>query len=296
MAHRRFGEGEHSEYSDRVRRRSLQGGFRSREEDERESSRGEPWEEGGREEDFGRFGEFGRGGRSYRGRGQHSWQQGREYSSGERYSSHANEPSHWGRSSADDRYWDERGNQWDTEDYRSRSYGTYDDPELSDIRYQDPAERRIGSYDDPYGGYRTGGRASAPHRSGRPREFRGYGDDQRRGERESSFAGTRLPEFGRFAGRGPKGYQRADERIREDVCDRLTDDPDIDASDLTVQVKNCEVTLEGTVQDRQTKRRAEDCAEAVPGVKQVHNRLQVSPNGHFRQGFAGMGGGQPQLR
>src|SRR6185503_8363040 len=33
-----------------------------------------------------------------------------------------------------------------------------------------------------------------------------------------------------YAGRGPRGYQRTDERIREDVCDRLTDDPRIDAS------------------------------------------------------------------
>jgi osmotically-inducible protein OsmY len=31
-------------------------------------------------------------------------------------------------------------------------------------------------------------------------------------------------------GRGPKNYQRSEERIREDVCDRLSDDYLIDAS------------------------------------------------------------------
>ena len=84
-------------------------------------------------------------------------------------------------------------------------------------------------------------------------------------------------EFGRHAGRGPKGYQRSDERIREDVCDRLTCDPEVDASDLTVQVQSGDVTLEGTVDDRWMKRRAEDCIADVPGVRQVHNRLHVGP-------------------
>lgn len=83
------------------------------------------------------------------------------------------------------------------------------------------------------------------------------------------------PRTGRHFGRGPKGYHRSDERIREDVCDRLTADPEVDARDLTVHVKDCEVTLEGTVSDRRMKRCAEDCAEDVPGVSQVHNRLRV---------------------
>lgn len=33
---------------------------------------------------------------------------------------------------------------------------------------------------------------------------------------------------GQYAGRGPRGYTRGDERIREDVCDRLTDDPRVE--------------------------------------------------------------------
>jgi osmotically-inducible protein OsmY len=76
------------------------------------------------------------------------------------------------------------------------------------------------------------------------------------------------------AGRGPRDYQRADSRVLEDVCDRLSDDDEVDASDITVSVKNGEVTLEGTVADRYTKRRAEHIAASVRGVVDVHNQLE----------------------
>lgn len=80
---------------------------------------------------------------------------------------------------------------------------------------------------------------------------------------------------GRFAGRGPRGYQRSDDRIREDVCERLTQHPDIDAVDIEIQVKNGEVTLTGTVEGRDAKRMAEDIAESISGVKDVHNQLRA---------------------
>ena len=76
-------------------------------------------------------------------------------------------------------------------------------------------------------------------------------------------------------GRGPKGYTRSDARIREDVNDRMTDDGWLDASDIEVQVSSSEVTLTGEVNSRQEKRRAEDIAEAVSGVKHVQNNLRV---------------------
>jgi len=81
---------------------------------------------------------------------------------------------------------------------------------------------------------------------------------------------------GIFSGHGPKGYRRSDERIREDVCDLLTDDPRIDASEIDVAVANGEVTLAGTVMDRWWKRLAEDLAVSVSGVRDVHNRLTVT--------------------
>jgi hypothetical protein len=84
------------------------------------------------------------------------------------------------------------------------------------------------------------------------------------------------------SGHGPQGYQRTDERIYEDVCDRLMQHGRIDASDMTVSVSNHEVTLSGTVNSRSAKRTAEDLAEAVPGVTNVHNQLKV--NQRERQG------------
>lgn len=83
-------------------------------------------------------------------------------------------------------------------------------------------------------------------------------------------------EFGRqHWGRGPKGYQRSDNRILEDVCDRLTYS-DVDAGDIEVRVESGEVTLSGFVRDRADKRRAEDVAEEVSGVREVHNNIRVS--------------------
>ena len=69
---------------------------------------------------------------------------------------------------------------------------------------------------------------------------------------------------GPYTGRGPKGYQRADERIREDVCEALAQHGDIDASEIEILVQNGEVTLTGTVEDRYQKRLAEDVVESAP--------------------------------
>jgi hypothetical protein len=91
-----------------------------------------------------------------------------------------------------------------------------------------------------------------------------------------SYAGNYAGERENFSGRGPKGYQRSDERLREQICERMTDDASLDASDVEIEVKNCEVTLKGTVRDRQQKRRAEDLAESCSGVKDVTNNIRVA--------------------
>ncbi len=80
---------------------------------------------------------------------------------------------------------------------------------------------------------------------------------------------------GHFFGRGPKGYRRSDERIKEEISDRLMAHPDIDASDVEVQVANGIVTLTGTVEDRHEKRLTEYVAEDALGVDDVNNQLKV---------------------
>jgi len=81
---------------------------------------------------------------------------------------------------------------------------------------------------------------------------------------------------GGFAGRGPKNYQRSDDRLREEVCDRLMEHDQLDAGEIDVQVRNGEVTLTGTVPDKSMKRFAEDAAEQVMGVRDVMNQLRVA--------------------
>jgi osmotically-inducible protein OsmY len=81
-----------------------------------------------------------------------------------------------------------------------------------------------------------------------------------------------------YRGKGPKDYQRSQDRIREDICDRLTDDDLVDASDIQVQCEGNEVVLTGTVSSREEKRRAEDLVESISGVQNVENRIKVKRN------------------
>ncbi|MCT2557986.1 SWFGD domain-containing protein [Tsuneonella sp. YG55] len=76
-------------------------------------------------------------------------------------------------------------------------------------------------------------------------------------------------------GSGPANYTRSDERILEDACDCLTDDWRLDARNIQVTVKDGEVTLDGTVDHRGAKRRAEDLVEDISGVGHVQNNLRV---------------------
>lgn len=105
-------------------------------------------------------------------------------------------------------------------------------------------------------------------------EYRGYEDRDYQGSQYGygyGYSGA-----GRHRGRGPRGYRRSDERIREDINDRLSDRPDLDASDVDVKVANGEVTLTGNVNSRRDKRLAEDISENVSGVQNVENRLRVN--------------------
>lgn len=80
---------------------------------------------------------------------------------------------------------------------------------------------------------------------------------------------------GPHKGKGPKGYTRSDETIKNEVNEALYHETYVDASDIDVSVDNGEVTLSGTVDSRMAKRRAEDCIERITGVSDVSNHLKV---------------------
>jgi len=80
---------------------------------------------------------------------------------------------------------------------------------------------------------------------------------------------------GEHYGRGPAGYKRSDARIDEEINDHLTEHSYIDATEIVVTVKDGEVTLEGSVPDKDQKYYAEEVAEKVPGVTDVNNLLRV---------------------
>jgi hypothetical protein len=183
------------------------------------------------------------------------------------------------------------GSQTEAERNPPSAHPTADDPDGPEFRdyrpnfsgaesYRGPRpeDRRNATADDPdapeFRDYR-------PHLSGRDTAYREHGWPDERPRTADEDEEWRRP--GRFTGYGPRGYQRADERIREDVCERLTYYGELDAREIEIEVKDGEVTLTGTVEDRPAKRAAERIAESVSGVNDVHNQLQLRAH-TFRRG------------
>jgi len=88
--------------------------------------------------------------------------------------------------------------------------------------------------------------------------------------------------------RGPRNWQRSDERIREDVCERLAALDDVDVSDVSVSVQQGTVRLTGSVVERSDKHRIEDVADDSAGVRDVDNQIRVRrDDAHGSRGFWG---------
>lgn len=199
----------------------------------------------------------------------------------------------WGQGRQDRGFGSDQHKQYSREDYGATNYGP--EPDYG-RRSGSSGYRRPDS--DLYGrdfGSQSGGYAER----GRDHE-RGF--IERATDEVSSWFGDRDAERRReqdHRGRGPKGYQRSDSRVQDDVSDRLADDSYVDASNIEVTVKNGEVTLAGTVDSRNARRRAEDLAEQVSGVSYVQNNLRVGssqggrsatdPNRIGGEGSAGRG-------
>jgi osmotically-inducible protein OsmY len=80
----------------------------------------------------------------------------------------------------------------------------------------------------------------------------------------------------RWRDRGPRAYRRRDESMREGICESLTENPDLDSDDIEVSVEGGEGTLPGSAEGRDARSLAQNLAEAVAGVRAVHNHLRVA--------------------
>ncbi|WP_172461808.1 BON domain-containing protein [Dyella jiangningensis] len=174
----------------------------------------------------------------------------------------------------------QRDNRWHSEEPRGRArqmqggrrqqpWGTrhtsYYDDELSNAPFD---EEDTSGYAQGYAGFGQPPRRPWPSPGG-------YGPWASQGARPRS----RYQEQGEHRGKGPMGYRRSDERIRDDVCEALTLDPWLDATHIQVNVDGGVVTLQGTVSDRHMKYRAEECADQASGVQDVENRIRVAGAG-----------------
>lgn len=261
-------------------------------------------------QDRGRWSEYGREGRGEyesndaRFRGRPSGQ-GRErgYESGRGSGQQRGEAatrSGWsGESTSGHTGSGQQSGDWLGSDYASRGYGQggygaqeerYRGDYGSQVSGGDGDYLGSGSFGERTRGYGQRSGSYANSRQGgsygggqRDREDHERGFMDKAGDEVASWFGDEEAEQRRrqdqHRGRGPRGYARSDDRIREDVNDRLTDDGMLDASDIDVQVSDREVTLTGEVSSRADKRRAEDIAEDVSGVSHVQNNLRVRKTG-----------------
>lgn len=164
------------------------------------------------------------------------------------------------------------GNDYGRGDYRDRRNVNYGDV------YHGNVERREHNTNEAQGGrYRNAYRSYDRNEGGgNNQNDQGWWDRSK--EKTSSWFNSDdsdNDQRGKHRGKGPRGYKRSDDRIHEDVSDRLSDDVYVDASDVEVKVEGAEVILSGTVHSREEKRRAEDLAESVSGVTNVQNLLRV---------------------
>jgi hypothetical protein len=172
---------------------------------------------------------------------------------------------------------DEFGGTYGYRDSRDFGGSPYEAGRGSRQGQQHPGHREFGGHHryhaGPLPGHRDFGRAESP---------RLYGGDGR------DWSPSGYP--GGHRGVGPKGYVRTDERIREDLCERLSEHDAIDASEIEVEVTSGVVQLSGEVPERYMKHLAEDAVADAIGVKDVENSIRVRRGGKLeeRRGERGM--------
>jgi hyperosmotically inducible protein len=85
------------------------------------------------------------------------------------------------------------------------------------------------------------------------------------------------------AGTAEQREESAEDRAtREKIMAEINAAPDLDEVDIRMDVEGGVVTLKGEVRNEAQKRKAEQVAKQITGVKQVRNELEVDPRGAQR--------------
>lgn len=221
----------------------------------------------------------------------HGWQPGEQqrgdWRSRDSWGWRGREPNDWrGRESREDylgresQEWQGRGSR-ENQPLSQESFGHEPFPHSAYGESESPRYFGTGAQGHGGGPSFTGGTyGTADWRSDAPYfDEVGFNRPQQRqvGSGQSAFYGRGRQQ--RRYPQGPKGYTRSDERIREDISERLMQAYDIDCSEVTVQVQGGKVVLDGTVPSRHMKHAIEDIADGAPGVQDVDNRIRVTSSG-----------------
>ncbi|WP_313220314.1 BON domain-containing protein [Pseudoxanthomonas mexicana] len=171
---------------------------------------------------------------------------------------------------------------------RSYAREQYEDQGGFDADSQNAGRAGMPGHGSGSSGYRTGySQGRHGHRRSAEADLgvSGYGQPERGQGGYGQYAGAGVDhyrgrqgqdDYGGFRGHGPKGYRRSDERIAEDLNERLTEDALLDASGIEVEVSEGVATLRGTVDSRWMKHRAEDIADGCSGVRDVCNEIRLA--------------------
>lgn len=229
------------------------------------------------------------------GRGQRGYQQGQQGQRGQQGFGSADQQ--WLRRAQQREPWQAGGSGHDAyfNDLRSDTrYWTEPRDEWGESRPSGGSDRYAGrqpyaqSYGRDYPGTSAGTSGydeELGYRS--PRRWSDDDDDRDQGEEHGALynLGHRIGEaVSNFFGHDdddidkrnvPRGYTRTDERIRDQICERLTFTSGVDVGEVSVDVDKGKVTLSGTVHQRSQKYAIEDIADNTFGVTEVENNIRV---------------------
>lgn len=185
---------------------------------------------------------------------------------------------------SDTRYWTEPRDEWGESRpaYHAQRYGR-DYMSTGSSGYDEELGYSQGYSQSRRQSMESGGRWGDERRDEWRDEWRDRDDDRdedhgalynighRIGQAMSDWFGTGAVE----KRAGPRGYTRTDERIRDEICERLTFTSGVDVREVSVDVDKGKVTLGGTVHTRGQKYDIEDLADNTFGVTEVENNIRV---------------------